>query len=61
MVKVSEVVITGGASRVPKLQQMLHEATKLKLSKVLNADEAVRYIILVEEVTESGQIIVPRD
>ena len=45
--EIDEVVLVGGSSRIPKIQEMIKEyfggESKLILSKTINADEAVAY------------------
>jgi len=54
--KINEVVLVGGSTRIPKVQQLLQEFFNGKeLSKAINPDEAVAYGAAVQAAILTGQ------
>ena len=55
--KVDDVVLVGGSSRIPKVQELLQEVFKGKeLCKSINPDEAVAYGAAVQAAALSGNV-----
>ena len=56
MVQVNEIVLVGGSTRIPKVQQMLQDFFNGKeLCKAINPDEAVAYGAAVQAAILSGE------
>lgn len=56
MLQVNEVVLVGGSTRIPKVQQMLQDFFNGKeLCKSINPDEAVAYGAAVQAAILSGE------
>ena len=54
--KIQEIVLVGGSSRIPKVQQMLSDYFDGKsLNKTINPDEAVAYGAAIQAAVFSGQ------
>jgi len=54
--KIQEIVLVGGSSRIPKVQQMLSDFFDGKsLNKTINPDEAVAYGAAIQAALFSGQ------
>jgi len=56
MMQVNEIVLVGGSTRIPKVQQMLQDFFNGKeLCKAINPDEAVAYGAAVQAAILSGE------
>lgn len=53
--EIDDIVLVGGSTRIPKVQQLLEEFFKKKASKEINPDEAVAYGAAVQAGVLSGQ------
>lgn len=53
--EIHDVVLVGGSTRIPKLQQMLTDYFGIELCKALNPDEAVAYGAAVQAAILNGQ------
>merc|ERR1719171_773641 len=53
--EVNEVVLIGGSTRIPKVQQMIEQYFGKEPCKSINADEAVAYGAAVQAAVLSGQ------
>ena len=53
--EIDDIVLVGGSTRIPKVQQMLEDYFKKKASKNINPDEAVAYGAAVQGGVLSGE------